>query len=131
MAFPLGIKILPGYPNQVGAKNQIIFDRTGPTSYVQFTPSTGVGGDVLRAASGGLGFGGFDNLDDTADSTGQVSAVVVMNLSGYANAVPQVTIRYYALATVSLGGQSQTANTEIVAGTNLSTFSFRFETYMV
>ena len=130
MAFPVGNKFLPGYPQQVGSKNQAIFDHTGPTSYVRYvTGAIPVGGDIIKALS--LGFGGFDNMDDTADTTGQINAIVVMDLAGTANAVPQVTIKYYSLVTATLGGQSQTVGTEIAAATNLSTFSFRFESYMV
>jgi len=131
MAFPIGISVLPGYPNQVGAKNQVVFDRTGPTSYVRYvTGATPTGGDIIRA-SVGLNLGGFDNMDDTCDTTGQINALVIMDKAGTGNAVPQVTIKYIALVTATLGGQSQTVNTEIATGTNLSTFSFRFETYMV
>ena len=130
MAFTIGNRPLPGYPQQVGAKYQIIFDHTGPTSYVRYvTGTTPVGGDIIKATA--LGFGGFDNVDDTVDTTGQINAVVVMDQGGNANAVPQVTIKYYALVTATLGGQSQTIGTEIAASTNLSTFSFRFEAYMV
>src|SRR5258707_6301675 len=114
MAFPIGIRVLPGYPQQVGTKYNLVCDRTGPISYVQFTAATGAGGDVIKATQGGLGMGGFDNADDTADSTGQINAVVVMFLGGYGNAIPQITIKYVSAVTASLGGQSQTANTEIV-----------------
>jgi hypothetical protein len=132
MAFATGIKPLPGYPQQVGAKYQVIFDRTGPTSYVRYvTGTTPTGGDIIKANASGLNMGGFDNMDDTADTTGQINAVVVMDQGGTGNAVGQVTIKYYAGATATLGGQSQTIGTEIAAGTNLSTFSFRFECYMV
>jgi hypothetical protein len=132
MAFTTGIQVLPGYPNQVGEKSQLVFDRTGPTSYVRYvTGTTPVGGDVIRASGGGLNWGGFDNVDDTVDTTGQINAVVVMDQAGSGNAVKQVTIKYYAGVTATLGGQSQTIGTEIAAGTNLSTFSFRFECYMV
>jgi hypothetical protein len=130
MAFPLGIKVLPGYPQQVGAKNQIVFDRVGPTSYTRYvTGTTPTGGDTVKATS--LGFGGFDNVDDTYDTTGQIQAAICMDLSGTGNAVPQITIKYYAAVTATLGGQSQTLGTEIAASTNLSTFSFRYEAYMV
>jgi hypothetical protein len=130
MAFPLGNKVLPGYPQQVGAKNQIIFDHTGPTSYTRYvTGAVPTGGDGITAIS--LGFGGFDNMDDTADVTGQFNAIVVMDLGGTANAVPRVTIKYYSLVTATVGGQSQTVGAEAATGTNLSTFSFRFEAYMV
>ena len=130
MAFPIGNRMLPGYPQPVGAKYKAIFDHTGPTSYTRYvTGAVPVGGDIITAIS--LGFGGFDNADDTVDTTGQINAVVVMDLGGTANAVPRVTIKYYALATATLGGQSQTIGTEIAASTNLSTFSFRFEAFMV
>ncbi len=131
MAFQVGNLVLPGYPNQVGEKMQIVFDHTGPTSYVRYVSATKVGGDVIKATGGGLNLGGFDNIDDTADTTGQISAIVAMDLAGSGNSVPQVTIRYFSLVTATLGGQSQTLGTEIAAATNLSTFSFRFEAYMV
>jgi hypothetical protein len=130
MAFPLGVKVLPGYPQQVGVKNQIVFDRTGPASYVRYvTGTTPTGGDIIKAIS--LGFGGFDNMDDTYDTTGQIQAAVCMDQGGNGNATPQITLKYYAAVTATLGGQSQTLGTEIAAATNLSTFSFRFECYMV
>jgi hypothetical protein len=124
--YPVGIRVLPGYPNQLGEKMEIVFDRTGPASYTQFSTSLGTGGDVLQAASGGLGMGGFDNIDDTADNTGQFEAIVVLPLAGFGNAVPSATIKYISLVTATLGGKAQTANTEVVAGTNLSGFSFRY-----
>lgn len=132
MAFKIGIQVLPGFPQPIGEKYQVIFDRTGPTSYVRYvTGTTPSGGDVIQATGSGLNLGGFDNLDDTADTTGQIEAVVVMDKGGNGNNVPQVTIRYFSLVTASLGGQSQTLGVEVVAGTNLSTFSFRFQAVMV
>jgi len=131
MAFKLGIQVLPGYPNPVGEKWQLVFDRTGPTSYVRYvTGSTPTGGDVILATPG-LNMGGFDNVDDTADTTGQIDAYVVMDKGGNGNSVPQITIKYYSLVTATLGGQAQTLGQEIAAGTNLSTFSFRFYALMV
>jgi hypothetical protein len=132
MALPLGNTILPGYEMPLGDKKYIVFDHTGPTSYTQFVPGTGVGGDVLLASGSGLNIGGFDYLDaDTADSTGQIQAFPVFYLGGFGNATPQVSIRYYSLVTASLGGQSQVAGTEILAATNLSTFSWRFRALAV
>jgi hypothetical protein len=131
MAFTLGNLVLPGYPNQVGEKMQVVFDHTGPTSYVRYVSATKAGGDVIKATGGGLNLGGFDNADDTADTTGQINAVVTMDLAGSGNAVPQITLRYFSLVTATLGGQSQTLGTEVAAGTNLSTFSFRFYAIMV
>lgn len=125
MAFTTGNQILPGYDMPLGAKRLVTFDHTGPSSYTQFTPGTGAGGDVLLATGSGLNEGGFDSMAPAVDSTGQIMAYPVLFLGGYGNAVPQVSIRYFSLVTASLGGQSQTAGAEIVASTNLSTFSWR------
>ena len=124
MAFPLGIRSLPGYEKPLGGGKLLqTFDRTGPASYTQFTsPSTG--GDKLNALD--VQRGGFDKVIGGTDVTGQIEARVVMNLGGSANAVPSVLIVYYSLVTATLGGQSQTAGTQIAASTNLSAFSWRF-----
>jgi hypothetical protein len=131
MAFNTGITILPGYPLQVGDKMLAIFDRTGPTSYTQYSTSTLLGGDILFANTGGMAFGGFDRIISSLDTTGQITCNTITTLGGYGNAVPQVTFKYVSNVTASLGGQSQTAGNEIAASTNLSTFSFRIEAYMV
>jgi hypothetical protein len=123
MAFPTGIRSLAGYEMPLGDKLLQVFDRTGPTSYVQFvSPSTG--GDKLNAAD--LSRGGFDDVIVGIDTTGQITAHVVMNLGGNANAVPSVLIMYRSIVTATLGGQSQTAGTQIAAATNLAAFSWRF-----
>lgn len=130
MAFPTGIRSLPGYEMPVADKLLQAFDRTGPASYTQFAaPATG--GDVLTANSGGLNRGGFDKVIGGVDSTGQIVAYAVPTTGGYANSVPQVTIVYYSLVTATLGGQAQTAGAQIAAATNLSTFSWRFLAVMV
>ena len=132
MAFTLGNQSLPGYPLQLGDKILNVFDHTGPTSYTQFVPATGVGGDVVIANQSGLNVGGFDYLDaDTADTTGQIQCFPVFFLGGFGNAVPQVSLRYFSLVTATLGGQAQTAGTEIAATTNLSTFSWRLRALAV
>ena len=132
MAFPLGNKILPGYELPLGDKVLVSFDRTGPASYTTFVPATGLGGDILKAASGGLNRGGFDYVDgDAADTTGQIQVFPVFALGGFGNATPQVTLVYFSLVTATLGGQAQTAGTQIVATTNLSTFSWRLRAIMV
>lgn len=128
MAFQLGTRSLPGYEMALGEKLLQIFDRTGPASYTQFVSPT-TGGDVLTAQS--LSRGGFDNVIVGVDTTGQIQARVVMNLGGNANAVPSVIVTYYSLVSTTLGGQSQTANTQIAATTNLSAFSWRFEAVTV
>ena len=128
MAFTIGNIPLPEYPQPLGKKYQTVFDHTGPSSYVQFaTPSTG--GDVINAAD--LGMGGFDSIGPCVDTTGLVVAYPVYNTGGSGNAVGKVTIQYWSLTTASLYGQSQVLGTQIVAASNLSTLSFRFNAVMV
>jgi len=133
MAFKTGITLLPGYPQPIGEKYLVAFDRTGPSSYTQYTISTGVGGDILYANAGsGLNFGGFDRVAVTAtDTTGQIQANIVMFYAGYGNALPKVVIKYMSLVSATVGGQSQTAGSEVAASTNLSALSWRFEALMV
>jgi hypothetical protein len=129
MAFALGNKVLPGYLRQVGDKIEIVFDHTGPTSYTQFSTTTGLGGEVLLASS--LGVGGFDFVEVSRDTTGQISAGIALTASGTGNAVKQVSLIYVALATATMGGQSQTINTQVATATNLSTFSWRIKALCV
>ena len=128
MAFTKGNKPLPGYPMQVADKNMVVFDHVGPASYTQYASPT-TGGDVINASD--IGQGGFDQIDDITDTTGQIAAYPVLPTAGYGNAVPKAYIAYWALVTATLGGQSQTLGTQIVASTNLSTFSFRFKAFCV
>lgn len=130
MAFKLGNQPVAGYPMPLGDKYLVEFDHTGPASYAQFvTPNTG--GDVVKANGGGLNFGGFDDMDINVDTSGQIAAYPVRTLAGYGNAVPQITLIYYSLVTASVGGQNQTAGTQVVAATNLSTLSWRCQAIMV
>jgi len=132
MAFTLGSQIIPGYEMPVGEKLLVVFDRTGPTSYTQFVTATGLGGDIIVAAGGPLNRGGFDYVDaDSADTTGRIQIFPVLTKGGAGNAVPQVTLMYFSLVTATFGGQAQTAGAQIVAATNLSTFSFRIRALMV
>jgi hypothetical protein len=131
MAFKLGTQMLAGYEMPVGEKLLIVCDRTGPASYTQFSATTGLGGDILIAQQGPFNRGGFDYVDDSVDTTGQIQIFPVMTKAGSGNAVPQVTLVYYSLATATFGGQAQTIGTQIVAATNLSTFSFRLRALMV
>jgi len=130
MAFTLGNTILPGYPMPTGDKYLIHFDHTGPASYVQAVlGTTPTGGDKINASD--IGIGGFDNVDTMMDTTGQFYALVIPVGGGGGNAVTSVILRWFAAVTATLGGQAQTANSEVVAGTNLSTFSIRIESFAV
>jgi hypothetical protein len=124
MAFKTGNQTLPGYPRQVGDKIEQTFDHTGPASYTQFASPT-TGGDIINAAD--IGVGGFDSMQPVVDTTGQIIAYPVLTLAGYGNAVPKVYIAYWSLVTGTVGGQAQTLGTQVVATTDLHTFSFRFK----
>jgi hypothetical protein len=132
MAVNVGISLLPGYSMPLGAKYLLIFDRSGPASYAVFVPATGVGGDIIQAAESGLGMGGFDWISSgMVDSTGQIVAYTLFYAAGYGTATKPAIVRYFSLTTATLGGQAQTAGAEIVATTNLSTFSWRYAAVMV
>ncbi len=131
MAVNIGNTILPGYVLPLGDKYLLVFDHSGPTSYTSYVASTGLGGDVIAAFGGGLNLGGWDYFDDGVDSTGQFQVFPVLTGAGYGNSVPSVTLVYYSLVTATLGGQAQTAGAQVVAATNLSTFSFRLRALSV
>jgi len=125
MAFTAGVKILPGYPVQMGPKMIVVFDIIGPSSYSRTT------GIVLSATAGGLNLGGFDFGQATSDTQNLFDLQVQMNLGGYGNSVPSIILRPVSITTGSVGGQSQTAGTEAATSTNLSTFSWRVQVVMV
>src|ERR1700678_3575212 len=112
MAFTTGNKPLPGYPMPIGDKLLVEFDHTGPASYTQFVSPT-TGGEVLQANGSGLNFGGFDRLGGGTGTTGQISVPGVPYLGGYGNSMPKVILVYTSLVTATLGGQAQTAGTQI------------------
>lgn len=125
--------ILPGYETPIGAKLFIIFDHYGPASYTQY--SAGSGGDAINASD--LGRGGFDDLEaDMTDPTGQLYAYVVPGSGaaanvGNGNAWPSAVVVWYSRVTATVGGQSQSAGTQVAASTNLSTFALRMRGMMV
>jgi hypothetical protein len=121
MAFPVGNTIVSAIP--VGNKWLVTWDHTGPASYSQTT------GDVVNAAD--IGFGGFECVDSTVDTTSQLQPYVEHSSGGYGNAVASVELSWFSLVTATLGGQSQTAGTEVAATSNISTFSVRLQAWCV
>jgi|SRR5579864_3677086 hypothetical protein len=121
MAFAAGNTIVSTIP--VGPRTVVTFDHIGPANYSQAV------GDVINAAD--LGFGGFEFVDITADTTTQFEAFPEFSTGGNGNAVPSIEISWFSLLTASIGGQSQVLGTEAANGTNLSTFSIRLQAWMV
>jgi hypothetical protein len=118
--------ILPGYMAPIGDKYWIHFDHTGPASYTQHVAATTpTGGDIINASD--LGVGGFDNMDSMMDSTGRFYAIPLPIAGGSGNAVTQMMLIWYSAVTATVGGQAQTAGSEVAAGTNLSSFALRIE----
>jgi hypothetical protein len=130
MAFLIGNTILPGYEMQLGDKILLHFDHTGPASYVRLVAgATPTGGDLINALD--LGRGGFDNVDTMMETTGQLYVQAIPLGGGNGNAIPSVILKWFSAVTATVGGQAQTLGNEVVAGTNLSTFSIRVEAIMV
>lgn len=123
-------RILPGYSTPMGDKILIHLDHDGPSSYTRVTVgTTPTGADIINASD--IGVGGFDNLDGMTDSTGRFYILAIPIGGGGGNAVTQIMLVWFSLVTATVGGQSQTANTEVAAGTNLSAFSVRVQAICV
>src|SRR5271166_2622852 len=76
---------LPGYPCTIGSKTLTVFDHYGPSSYVQYNASTGVG-DIVNASD--LGFGGLDQLDIFFTGYSNSGNYIVWVMMTKANATP-------------------------------------------
>jgi len=96
---------LPGYPQQWGTKQIVIFDHYGPTSYSQSN------GDAISASS--LGVGGIDFIIGCDDQTKTYFAEPVLSNTG--GAMSSVVLHWYTLN-----------GTEVTGSTNLSTKIIRF-----
>jgi len=121
MAFPIG-NTLVSYV-QMGNKILVTIDHTGPANYQQSV------GDVINASD--LGVGGFEMVNNSADTTTQFEGYAELSSGGYGNVVSSFELSWFALMTATIGGQAQTLGTEAVNGTNLSTFSMRLQLWCV
>lgn len=117
---------MDGYPTSFGSSRASIFPVAGPASYTQITrgtpPATATGGQVITAVMAGLKF--FDKvIGGITDSGNYLVQAIPINQSGQTPvAQPSTTYRlkWTALVTASLGGQSQTINTDATTATDLS-----------
>jgi hypothetical protein len=136
----MSLRPFNGYPDSWGSKKVTLFPHAGPASYTQVTnggpPVTG--GDVVQAVEGGLK--NLDFLSDGVSDDGRfrveaipvTSSVTGINSSSLSG-IPATTyrLRWIATFTGAFGGQAQTANTEVVAATNLSTVTVRLQGFGV
>jgi len=110
-------RILPGYPQDVGAKKEVVFDHDGPASYNNTgTPLTS--GETINATD--LGAGGIDYCETDSLSSDGLNYAYVMILSqstsgNWGNIVQSIVIRWFVVAT----------GAEVANAVNLSTKSIR------
>lgn len=113
---------LDGYPTSWGSNRVSIFPHTGPASYTQITYGPLAGGDIVQAGpEAGIKF--FDKVEgDMTDSGNYSVRACPINPSSGPVGQPSTTYRlkWFAERTAALGGQNQTAGTEVVAATVLS-----------
>jgi hypothetical protein len=101
-----------------------VFPHAGPASYTQITrgtvPAPATGGDTVQAVE--AGFGRFESVLPAMSDTGNY-LVIPIPVSRSAVTGQQTTtyrLKWVAQVTASLGGQSQTINTDAAASTDLS-----------
>lgn len=118
------IRPLDGYPDSWGSKRSSAWGHVGPASYVQVVVTPGtipvVGGDTVQAVEGGLKY--FDKLygGTTPDGAFTVSAIPITAPTTVGAPSATMRLKWVANFTAAFGGQNQTAGSEVVAGTNLS-----------
>lgn len=104
---------LPGYPQPVGAKTQVLVNLAGPAAYVAVVPgSPPAGGQLVNAAEIGLKF--IDAAACSMSDDGQFEVLVTRGNSA-TQAVPSVRLMWRTAAT----------GVEVGPGTNLSARSIR------
>jgi hypothetical protein len=118
---------LPGYPQPWGDKIHMVWDHYGPTSYVAYSASTGVG-DIINASD--LGFGGLEFVNHAiwnsySNSGNYIVQAMLTKASDAPNggAATRVTIQWFTVASGAFSAKS----TEVTAATNLSAEYVRLE----
>lgn len=116
---------LDGYPTSWGSSRASVFPHAGPAAYVVVTvgvpPVPATGGDEIEAVE--AGFKLFDFLVGGVTDSGQFRVdPIPVNQSGTSPGQQSTTYRlkWTALVTASIGGESQTANAEAAVDTDLS-----------
>lgn len=118
---------MDGSPDSWGATRAATFPHAGPTSYTQVTvgvpPAVATGGDTVQAVEAGMKL--LDRVIAGVTDSGnyRVDAIPKSASGGTQPAQPTTTfcLKWTALRTGSIGGQSQVINTEAITATNLST----------
>ncbi len=116
---------LDGYPNPIGAHVESVFPHAGPASYTQIVlgtaPTPATGGDTVQAREAGYKL--FESISPALTDSGNYLVLPIpINKSAVNPGQQSATYRlkWVAQVTATLGGQSQTINTDAAAATNLS-----------
>lgn len=117
---------MDGYPTSWGSSRAAVLPHAGPASYTQITrgtaPANATGGDSVSAVSAGLKLISYvvGGITDTGNF--RVDGIATSRSGQTPFAVPKTTytLKWTALATATIGGQSQTINTEAAASSDLS-----------
>ena len=116
---------LDGYPASNGAHVESVFPHAGPSSYTQITrgtaPAVATGGDTVQAIE--AGFKLFESVGPAMSDSGDFLVIPIPKQKSAVNPGQQgvsYTLKWVAQATATIGGQSQTINTDAAASTDLS-----------
>lgn len=115
------------YPDSWGAQRASVIPHAGPSSYTQVSvgtpPTPATGGDAtLTAVEAGLKYIDYAVAGITDSGNYRVDVIPTVASGTGPNGAAQTTVRlkWTALRTASIGGQSQTINTEAASATDLS-----------
>lgn len=126
-------RMFDGYPTSWGSNRAAVFGHAGPASYTQvvITPGTSpvTGGDTVTAVEAGMKYLDKVNGGVTDDGAFTVTPIQITQSSSTSGNPPQPgaswKLRWVANKTATYAGQAQTAGSEAVAASNLSTFVVR------
>lgn len=112
---------LDGFPTSFGSERACVFPHAGPASYTRITYSPTANGDTVEAVEAGLKY--FDYLVGGMTDSGNFSVraePVVSSVGPTGSAATTYRLKWIAEQTATVGGQSQTTQTEAAASTDLS-----------
>lgn len=112
---------LDGYPDSFGSQRASAFPHAGPASYSVVTYGPLAGGDTVSNVEAGMKY--IDFMRGMATDSGNFQVIAIPTVSSIGPVGTQmqtVRLKWVALRTASIGGQSQVINTEAIAATDLS-----------
>jgi hypothetical protein len=115
---------LDGYPDSCGSHRTAVHAHVGPASYTQISrgtpPTPATGGDTLQAVQCGMKQIEWVGGQITDSGNYRVDAIPVSASGALGQQSTTYRLKWTALVTATLGGQSQTINTDATTATDLS-----------